>query len=182
MASFANVNLGAEGSTDSEIRVRRIDSDTDAAAWDAFVAASPDSSLYHRYGWRRIIHKSFGHETFYLTAELEGNVVGVLPLVFMRRRFEVPPGGTLHVEGLPAVLMAFPYGQGLEAEAFFVRLGFSPLPGDPVVDRRGRLVAIGHGPSVQEGGGVGLAVPWGYANDFLVAVLGWPAASAPATE
>jgi len=99
-----------------------------------------------------------------------------LPYVYMRRRLELPPGATLLPEGVSPLLVAFPYGPGLEAEAFFVRLGFVPLPGEAVVDREGHLVAVGHGPSVLDGGGAGLAVPWRFTNDFLEQVLGWPPA------
>jgi FemAB-related protein (PEP-CTERM system-associated) len=53
--------------------------------WDAFVDACPDATAYHRYGWRAVIEKSFGHTTWYLAA-IDGNNdwQGILPLVSMR--------------------------------------------------------------------------------------------------
>jgi FemAB-related protein (PEP-CTERM system-associated) len=50
------------------------------AEWDAFVAAHPDATFFHRVGWRQAIRRSFGHKTYYLAAERDGAIVGVLPL------------------------------------------------------------------------------------------------------
>ena len=50
------------------------------AAWDAFVAAHPDGTFFHRAGWRRVIEQAFGHRTHYLMAERDGAMAGVLPL------------------------------------------------------------------------------------------------------
>ena len=57
----------------------------DAAAWDAFVTASPDASGYHEWTWRRVFERAFGHECLYLLArDAGGAVAGVLPLVEIR--------------------------------------------------------------------------------------------------
>ena len=53
-------------------------------AWDAFVAAHPDATFFHRAAWRRVIAAAFGQRPHYLMAERDGAVVGVLPLVHMR--------------------------------------------------------------------------------------------------
>jgi FemAB-related protein (PEP-CTERM system-associated) len=50
------------------------------AAWDAFVLAHPEGSFFHRAGWRHVIERAFGHATFYVYAERDGAIVGVLPL------------------------------------------------------------------------------------------------------
>ena len=50
------------------------------AAWDAFVAAHPDGTFFHRAAWRGVIEQAFGHRTHYLMAERDGAVTGVLPL------------------------------------------------------------------------------------------------------
>lgn len=54
------------------------------AAWDAFVAARPDGTFFHRAGWRRVIERAFGHRTHYLMSERDGAVTGVLPLGHVR--------------------------------------------------------------------------------------------------
>ncbi len=50
------------------------------AAWDAFVAAHPDGTFFHRAAWRRVIEQAFGHRTQYLLTERDGAITGVLPL------------------------------------------------------------------------------------------------------
>jgi FemAB-related protein (PEP-CTERM system-associated) len=56
---------------------------TDAATasrWDAFVHACPEATFFHRAGWQRIMEQVFGHRTYFLYAERDGAIVGVLPL------------------------------------------------------------------------------------------------------
>jgi len=55
-----------------------------AAAWDAYVEAHPQASNYHRWLWKQVIEKTYGHRTFYLAAHDQGEVRGVLPLVEMK--------------------------------------------------------------------------------------------------
>jgi FemAB-related protein (PEP-CTERM system-associated) len=53
--------------------------------WDAFVADCPEATFFHRAGWKRVIEDALGHQTHYLYAEdVNGSIVGVLPLVFIR--------------------------------------------------------------------------------------------------
>jgi FemAB-related protein (PEP-CTERM system-associated) len=58
----------------------------DARLADAFVFSHPAGSSYHRPVWLEIIRQAFGHDTKYLTAEADGDVLGVLPLVFFNNR------------------------------------------------------------------------------------------------
>src|SRR3990167_6483004 len=51
-----------------------------AALWDAFALACPDATFFHRAGWQRIVRGVFGHATYFLYAEMEGCIQGVLPL------------------------------------------------------------------------------------------------------
>lgn len=53
-------------------------------AWDAFVAARPDGTFFHRSAWRGVIERAFGHAAHYIIAECDGAVVGVLPLVHVK--------------------------------------------------------------------------------------------------
>jgi serine/alanine adding enzyme len=51
-------------------------------AWDDFVEKQSGWTHFHRYGWRRVIERVFGHECHYLAARDEsGAIAGVLPLV-----------------------------------------------------------------------------------------------------
>lgn len=59
----------------------------DAAEWDRFIESIPGYTHFHRYGWRRVIEKVFGHECIYLAARDEQDaLVGVLPLVRVRSK------------------------------------------------------------------------------------------------
>ncbi len=51
-----------------------------AARWDAFVLACPQASFFHRAGWQKIVKDVFGHTTYFLYAEEDGAIIGVLPL------------------------------------------------------------------------------------------------------
>jgi FemAB-related protein (PEP-CTERM system-associated) len=56
----------------------------DDLAWDEYVSNCPAAGLYHRYGWARVIERSYGHAPVYLWVRDESNVRGVLPLVLFR--------------------------------------------------------------------------------------------------
>ena len=58
----------------------------DTTAWDSFVQARPDATFFHLAAWRRVIEAAFGHRAHYLTAEQDGAIVGVLPLVEVKTR------------------------------------------------------------------------------------------------
>ncbi len=107
-------------------RDARWDSPSDAAVWDAFVAAHPDGTFFHRAAWREVIERAFGHQCHYMMAWRDGVVVGVLPLglqsslLFGKSLISVPMcvyGGPLAVDAQAhAVLQA-------EALALMQRLG-----------------------------------------------------------
>ena len=59
----------------------RVATEADGAAWDAFVDQQPDASFFHRWGWREVIGKAFGHDIHYHLAERDGRLQGILPLV-----------------------------------------------------------------------------------------------------
>lgn len=61
--------------------------DGDKVNWNRYVEQHPESCLYHRYEFRQVIGKTFGHHCVYLIAEDEtGNVVGLLPAVQLKSR------------------------------------------------------------------------------------------------
>jgi len=66
------------------IRIRRLETET--AAWDAFVHAHPQATFFHLLAWREVIERAFNHRTYYLVAEQDGAVVGVLPLAQVKTR------------------------------------------------------------------------------------------------
>ena len=55
--------------------------------WDNFVQASVDATFFHQAGWKEVIERAFGHKTFFLYVENEGNITGILPLVHINSLF-----------------------------------------------------------------------------------------------
>jgi FemAB-related protein (PEP-CTERM system-associated) len=53
---------------------------SDVQRWDQFVFAAPQSSFFHRAGWKEVITRAFGHSTHFLYVESQGEIQGVLPL------------------------------------------------------------------------------------------------------
>jgi hypothetical protein len=60
---------------------------SEGSSWDSFVESTEDATLYHLFGWKDVIAKSFGHKSYYLAAvDRNGAWRGVLPLVRMSSR------------------------------------------------------------------------------------------------
>lgn len=64
---------------------------SDEAAWDAFVESHPQATFCHRFGWRRVLQEAFGHTPHFLIAEevIDGQparIVGLLPLARVQSR------------------------------------------------------------------------------------------------
>ncbi len=55
-------------------------------AWDKFVNSHPEATFFHLSGWKTVIEKAFGHKTYYLYTEHEGQITGILPLVHINSR------------------------------------------------------------------------------------------------
>ncbi|MBV9890988.1 MAG: FemAB family PEP-CTERM system-associated protein [Rhizobacter sp.] len=57
-----------------------IDDTAAATRWDDFVVGCPEATFFHRSGWQRILRSIFRYETYFLFAETDGRIEGVLPL------------------------------------------------------------------------------------------------------
>jgi FemAB-related protein (PEP-CTERM system-associated) len=55
-----------------------------ASRWDAFVAGCGEATFFHRAGWQRLQKDVFGHDTYFLYAERDGKLEGVLPLAHVK--------------------------------------------------------------------------------------------------
>ena len=51
-----------------------------AKRWDDFALVCPGASFFHRAGWQNVVAQVFGHKTYFLFAESDGVIQGVLPL------------------------------------------------------------------------------------------------------
>ncbi|MHA7881221.1 MAG: FemAB family XrtA/PEP-CTERM system-associated protein [Saccharospirillum sp.] len=62
--------------------------------WNALLDAHLEATPYHRYEWLKSVSQAYGHEALPLAA-IEGNqLVGLLPLISMRRPFNQHPALT----------------------------------------------------------------------------------------
>jgi len=61
------------------IRVKSLDN-SHRQQWDRFVNATPEATFFHLSGWQRVIEEACGHRTYFLYAEDNGVLLGVLPL------------------------------------------------------------------------------------------------------
>lgn len=52
--------------------------------WDDFVARCPEATFFHRAGWQEVVSSVFGHPTYFLYAERDGTIEGVLPLAHVK--------------------------------------------------------------------------------------------------
>ena len=55
-----------------------------AQRWDAFVLGCPTATFFHRAGWQSIMNGVFRHDTYFLYAETDGLIEGVLPLAHVK--------------------------------------------------------------------------------------------------
>ena len=58
--------------------------DENQTRWDSFVDSCTNATFFHKAGWRRVIERSFKHKTYYLYAEENGEIQGVLPLGYIK--------------------------------------------------------------------------------------------------
>jgi FemAB-related protein (PEP-CTERM system-associated) len=66
----------------TSVQIKRLSAQDPVAAqrWDAFVMACPQTTFFHRAGWLRMVEQVFRHRGFFLYAERDGRIEGVLPL------------------------------------------------------------------------------------------------------
>jgi len=71
---------------ESEAPSVRLFQPRDAKRWDNFVALCPGATFFHRAGWQTVLEQALGHKTWFLYAELGGEIQGVLPLAEINSR------------------------------------------------------------------------------------------------
>lgn len=55
----------------------------DRARWNEFVTAAPEGTFFHLAEWQDVLREAFGHRSYYLLAERDGEICGVLPLALV---------------------------------------------------------------------------------------------------
>lgn len=68
------------------LRIKHLEQ-ADAAStlrWDAFVATCPEATFFHRSAWQKIIAEVFRHPAYFLYAEDDSGIRGILPLAHVK--------------------------------------------------------------------------------------------------
>lgn len=128
---------------------------SDAAAWDAYVAAHPDATPFHSRGWCEAITRATGHRCHLVTArDAAGALTGILPLHHIRSPLfgQALVGSGFAVDGGiladdPAVAAILAHGAAEMAASLAV----------PSVELRGGAVPEGIGWHREEGVYAGFA-------------------------
>jgi len=61
--------------------------DSNNDRWNRFVEHHSAGKIYHLHEWRELIHKLFGHESYYLLSEdNSGGITGILPIIRLKSR------------------------------------------------------------------------------------------------
>ena len=59
----------------------RIADHNDQLKWDNYVLKSPNGLAYHLFAWKEAVEKAYGFKGYYLIAEENNFIKGVLPLI-----------------------------------------------------------------------------------------------------
>ena len=71
--------MAAATTQEGQVSVRNL-AGSDPERWDKYVLGHPEASFFHLSGWREVIERAFGYETWFLLAERKDGICGVLPL------------------------------------------------------------------------------------------------------
>ena len=112
--------------------------------WDAYVHRSPGAGFFHLAGWRRVLEKTYGHETRYLTVGDGGEVRGILPLFIVRSRIfgthvSSTPGGILATDecaGQALLQAGIAIAESVDAEIFLLTGGTRLWDGNLITVQR----------------------------------------------
>ncbi len=69
------------------MKVNLCQHENDGKRWEEFVDRQIQGTYCHRWKWKQVIENSFGWPTYYLMAEDDSRIRGVLPLVWQRSWF-----------------------------------------------------------------------------------------------
>ena len=65
----------------------RLFATSDGKAWEDYVRTHPLATVFHELAWSRAVERAYGHRPVHVTAWLDGRLVGVLPLFFVKSVF-----------------------------------------------------------------------------------------------
>ena len=54
--------------------------------WDDYVMVSDQATFFHLSGWKSVLEKAFSHKAYFLYAEEDGEIAGILPLALVKSK------------------------------------------------------------------------------------------------
>jgi serine/alanine adding enzyme len=129
----------------------RICTDSDAALWDQFVASHAESTSYHRWNWKSVFENTFHWSSFYLLADTDHHVRGILPLLWQKSLFGSYLSSMPHLKGGGIVaedrstefeLLARAVEISRHINAAYLELRHSTDRGLPLVSRDDKVGAV----------------------------------------
>ncbi|MCK4387907.1 MAG: FemAB family PEP-CTERM system-associated protein [Dehalococcoidia bacterium] len=66
------------------MEIKLLQNESDEKRWDDFVRGNVSCIFYHQIGWRNVIEKVYHHKPYYLFAEEDNQIVGILPLFLIK--------------------------------------------------------------------------------------------------
>lgn len=67
------------------LKIRKFKNE-DSLAWDQYAHNSINSTFYHQIGWKKVIEDVYGHKSYYLLAEEDDIIKGILPLFIIGKK------------------------------------------------------------------------------------------------
>ena len=129
----------------------RICNDVDAPRWDQFVGRHAEASSYHRWNWKSVFENTFGWPAFYLLAETDNEVRGILPLLWQKSLFGSYLSSMPHLKGGGIVaeernaelgLLSAAMEISRRVNAGYLELRHSTDRGLPLVSRSDKVSAV----------------------------------------
>lgn len=68
------------------IRVKALEISGDCKSWDHYVNKNDKASVFHSSAWGRSVYNSMKHDLYYLYAENDENICGILPLIHIKSK------------------------------------------------------------------------------------------------
>jgi len=62
----------------------KILTDSEKSLWQQYVEKTPAATFFHQIEWKEVIEHAFGHKTYYLYAQQQDQITGILPLVHIK--------------------------------------------------------------------------------------------------
>ena len=58
--------------------------DNNANDWNQYLESHDQANFYQKFEWKSINERNFGHKSFFITAKLEGKIVGIFPIILIK--------------------------------------------------------------------------------------------------